>query len=98
MNMTARGMSMTELAASFSEDGLDRPVIDRTGLSGLFDIHLAWANDNTVADPGNSPVPVDTTNASVFTAVREQLGLKLSPDKGPVEVLVIDHIERPSEN
>jgi hypothetical protein len=65
-----------------------RPVIDKTGLTGMFDIHLEFAGDNAP----------DATGASIFTAVEEQLGLKLTSDKGPVEVLVIDRIERPSAN
>jgi uncharacterized protein (TIGR03435 family) len=68
---------------------LNQPVIDRTGLTGLFDIHLEFAADNA---------PPDATGASIFTAVQDQLGLKLTSEKAPVEVLVIDHIERPSPN
>ena len=68
---------------------LNQPVIDKTGLTGLFDIHLEFAADNA---------PADATGASLFTAIQNQLGLKLTSEKGPVEVLVIDHIERPSPN
>ena len=67
---------------------LDRPVIDKTGLSGLFDVDFRWA-------------PLDATDnrpeqAMLFTAVQEQLGLKLQPATGPVEVMVIDSAERPT--
>jgi uncharacterized protein (TIGR03435 family) len=72
---------------------MDRPVIDKTGLTGLFDIHLEY-----VRDIGADALPGDTGGESIFTALQEQLGLKLTPDKGPVEVLVIDHVDRPSEN
>ena len=68
---------------------LDRPVLDRTGFSGSFDFRLEWA-------PAN-PKPEDA-RASLFVAVQEQLGLKLEPQKAPVEVLVIDHAEQPSGN
>lgn len=68
---------------------LDRPVIDETGLKGRFDIHLEFATMDSL-DAGDAP--------SVFTAIQEQLGLKLSVGTGPVEVHVIDHVERPSEN
>jgi uncharacterized protein (TIGR03435 family) len=68
-----------------------RTVLDRTGLTGLFAIKLDWMPDEAL--PGNeSPGP------SIFTAVQEQLGLKLESIKGPVEVLVIDHAEKPTEN
>jgi uncharacterized protein (TIGR03435 family) len=90
----ARGMTVAEFAARVFRDTLDRPVIDRTGIGGLFDIHLEFSGlDNSTAPGG-----IDSTAPSVFTAVQEQLGLKLSPDKGPVEVLVIDHVEKPSAN
>ncbi len=73
-------------------DTLGRPVINNTGQTGRFDIDLHYA-------PGSGQSPTDADSAaSVFTAVQEQLGLHLEPAKGPVEVLVIDHIERPSAN
>jgi uncharacterized protein (TIGR03435 family) len=87
--------------------GLDRPVVDKTGLTGVFDIHLEFVRDNAMSGPIRlnwvdapaEPAPsVDAGGPSIFTAVQEQLGLKLSPDKGPVEVLVIDHVGKPSEN
>lgn len=66
-----------------------RLVIDKTGLAGKrFDFELEWAPDTTAANAG----------PSIFTALDEQLGLKLVPSKAPVQVLVIDHIERPSPN
>jgi len=67
---------------------LDRPVIDKTGMTGYFQIQLAFS-------PADSAGP---DSPDVFQAVQEQLGLRLVPAKGPVDVLVIDHIERPSEN
>jgi uncharacterized protein (TIGR03435 family) len=70
---------------------LDRPVIDLTGLTGRFDIHLEFATTDSL-DTGDASVP------SVFTAIQEQLGLKLSVATGPVQVHVVDHVERPSEN
>jgi uncharacterized protein (TIGR03435 family) len=70
---------------------LDRPVIDRTRLAGRFDIRLEFLP----ADALNS---TDNSRPSVFTAVQEQLGLRLSAATGPVQVHVIDHIDRPSPN
>ena len=86
----SHGQTLTALAAQGFRGDLDRPVIDQTGLTGMFDIHLEFARDGAPAGDLSAP--------SLFTAVQEQLGLKLTPDKGPVEVLVIDHLERPNEN
>jgi uncharacterized protein (TIGR03435 family) len=75
-------------------DGLssrvDRIVVDQTGLQGTYDIDLRWSAEN--AEAGDSPGP------SIFGAVQEQLGLRLEPARGPVEVLVIDRVKKPSEN
>jgi uncharacterized protein (TIGR03435 family) len=82
---------------------LDRQVIDKTGIAGRFDIHLEFTPDQVT--PGlpaplpNAPaLPADPTGPTIFTAIQEQLGLKLEPARGPVELLIIDSIERPSEN
>lgn len=82
---------------------LDRPVIDKTGIAGKFNIHLRFSQEGLAA--GNSgdagrvaAAAVDPNGATVFTAVQEQLGLRLVPAKGPIDVLVIDHVERPSED
>ena len=72
-----------------------RTVVDRTGLSGTYDIDLHWAID--VPLRGDTPPP-PADGPSIFTAVQEQLGLKLESTRGPVDVLVIDHIERPTED
>lgn len=69
---------------------LDRPVVDKTGLTGKYDFTLRFA-------PGTSVEP-DSDAASIFTAVQEQLGLKLEPSKAPLGVLVIDHVEKPGAN
>jgi uncharacterized protein (TIGR03435 family) len=83
---------------------LDRPVIDKTGIPNYFEIHLVFSPDNSAAprpptaDPGTPAAASAPDGPSIFRAIQEQLGLKLTPAKGPVDVLVIDHIERPSEN
>jgi len=93
---------MVALAATLSRtyvSVLGRNVIDATGLTGAYDVHLKWAIDSVSAPAGPNTTPAsDVTGPSIFTALREQLGLKLESAKGPVEVLVIDHIERPSPN
>ncbi len=89
---TGRGMlrgqmTMADLARYLSS-GAGRPVIDQTGLAAGFEINLQWSADNSL----------DASGPSLFTAIQEQLGLKLEPGKGPVEILVIDHAEKPSGN
>lgn len=78
-------MSTTEIASLLSSI-LGRPVLDHSGLSGTYTVDLKWAGDDQADGP------------SVFTAIQEQLGLKLEPTRGPIQMLVIDHVERPSEN
>lgn len=78
---------MAGLAESLTfSSGLDRPVVDQTGLSGKYLVQLEWAANETSDGP------------SLFTAVQEQLGLKLDAEKAPVEVLVVDQVTRPTEN
>jgi uncharacterized protein (TIGR03435 family) len=67
---------------------VDGPVVDKTNITSAIDFELRWTPDDKV----------DGEYPSVFTAVQEQLGLKLEPQRLPVEVLVIDHVERPTEN
>ena len=78
--------------ASSSPPKLHRTVIDKTGLTGKFDLAFTWT-------PAHAPdVTPEDSESSIFTALQEQLGLKLRSSKGPVETLVIDHVEMPSEN
>src|SRR5215471_3743846 len=76
-----------------------REVADRTGLVGSFNFKLNWTPDETIPPNGGDPVStLDQENSSIFTAIREQLGLELRATKGRTEVLVIDHVEHPSAN
>ncbi len=82
---------------------LGRVVVDRTGLHGAFDFDLEWTPDQVLQgatrDPNVSPVaPADTNGPSVFAAIQEQLGLKLESQRAPIEVLVIDRVEQPTDN
>ena len=80
---------------------MDKPVVDKTGIAGTFDFELKWAPDESQFNGMGFRVPVPDGTAplpGLFTAIQEQLGLKLEPQKIPAEVLVIDHVERPSEN
>ena len=79
--------------------GVDRPVIDKTGLGGKYDFELTLADFQLGMNSEQRGIPAaDVEGASVFTALQDQLGLKLEADKARVEFLVIDHVERPSEN
>lgn len=71
---------------------LDRPVLDRTGLGGIYNFTLEWT-----PDPASGPAP-DPAGPSIFTAVQEQLGLKLETARAPVEFMVIEKVERPTAN
>jgi uncharacterized protein (TIGR03435 family) len=100
--LTATDMTMTKLAQALTQilsREVGRIVIDNTGLQGKYDLALTWSPDNHSANFTNASA--DNTaplGPSIFTAVKEQLGLKLESTKAPVEVLVIDHIEPPTEN
>ena len=83
-------MSMTNLAFQLALRLHDRPVLDRTGLSGMYDVSLEWSRDDTP--------PSETTAPGLFTALQEQLGLKLQPAREPSPVFVIDRVDRPSAN
>ncbi|HEY7388463.1 MAG TPA: TIGR03435 family protein, partial [Bryobacteraceae bacterium] len=78
----------------------NRPVVDRTGIPGRYDFGLNWTPDDYQASLLNgSPAPRDSNEApDLFTALQEQLGLRLESSKGFIDALIIDHVERPSEN
>jgi uncharacterized protein (TIGR03435 family) len=76
-------------------------VIDRTGLPGSYDIELTFDPSSAAQAPPGAPLgppPVDDTKPSIFTALQEQLGLRLESTRGPVDVLVIDQAQRPTPN
>ena len=103
-SITAQALSMERLAGALSHL-LGRKVVDKTGLKGTYHFTIQWTPDESEpfkeitenGVPGIAPEP-DSSAPSVFTAVQEQLGLKLDSRKAPMDVLVIDHVERPSEN
>jgi uncharacterized protein (TIGR03435 family) len=81
------GVTIADLVAALQRSELRRTIIDKTGLAGTYDVRMTWALDSPSSD-----------GPSIFTAIQEQLGLKLESAKGPVQVLVIDHVEKPSAN
>jgi uncharacterized protein (TIGR03435 family) len=97
-HLEARGTLM-EFSVSVLSQQVGRTIVDKTGLRGKYDYTLEWEPDD--APPmagGDNGLPVDSGKASIFTALQEQLGLKLEPQKEPISVLVIDQIEPPSAN
>jgi uncharacterized protein (TIGR03435 family) len=90
--LTAKKESMARFADALSRR-MDRPVVDETGLSGAYDFVLDLLRDESHGDPGPN------YDGAIFTALQDQLGLKLEAKKQPVEILVIDHAEKlPTEN
>jgi uncharacterized protein (TIGR03435 family) len=100
-----QGLPMGSLAFALMRQ-LGRSVIDKTGLTGKYDLMLQWSPDEgaPTALNGSDKTQLTTTQSPapsgpfIFTAIQEQLGLRLVPSKGPVECVFIDHVERPSEN
>jgi uncharacterized protein (TIGR03435 family) len=88
------GVVVRVLASQLSSV-LEKPVNDATGLTGSYDITLHYRPEETAASADNG---ASTDVPTVFTAVQEQLGLKLVPSKGPVELLVVDAAQKPGEN
>ena len=106
--INAQGMDLSMLANTLSNQ-LGRPVVDRTGLTGHYDFKLEYTPDPGQAGGGpfggappppgvQAPPPPDPNGPSIFTALQEQLGLRLESTKGPVEMIVIDSVEKASEN
>lgn len=90
-SLNAQQVTMEALTMAFSQL-LGRTVVDKTGITGEVDLHLTFSLDESANSASDLGPP------SIFTAIQEQLGLKLDSAKGPVEVLVVDHAERPTEN
>ena len=91
--------TMANFATFLQRFVLDRPAVDQTGIAGRFDLVLRWTPDNfrAAGKPGDLQ---DDASAppSLFTAIKEQLGLKLQPTKAATDVFLIDGVEQPSEN
>jgi uncharacterized protein (TIGR03435 family) len=104
--LNGHSLGMADIVRLLTQQ-LGRTVLDRTGLTGNYDFTLQWTPDEG-QPPGfkepaggqgiGSSAPRDSSWPSIFTAIQEQLGLKLESQRGPVEILVIDHAERPSPN
>ena len=97
MTIAARGMTLAEFTRGTLTNFVDRPIVDHTGLSGRFDLQIEFALENRSGRGASADMPAETA-LPIFGALLQQLGLKLDSGKAPVEVLVIDRAERPSEN
>jgi uncharacterized protein (TIGR03435 family) len=91
--LKARGQPLSRLANVLASFIVDQMVVDRSGLNGNFDFELTWTPDNL---RGAGAASAGGDGPSLFTALQEQLGLKLESTRGPVEYLVIDSVERPT--
>jgi bla regulator protein blaR1 len=102
--ITGEGVQIQMLTPALASI-LGRPVIDKTGLTGNFDFKLEWTPDPSQGfgnfgppPPGVDAAPSVPSSPSIFTAVQEQLGLRLESEKAPAEMIVVDRVEKPSEN
>src|SRR5947208_6375248 len=91
-SLPGRHATLAELASVLQRAALDRPVVDRTGLSARFDFDLEWMPDETQFGGQGPWANQEAAKPVLFAALQQQLGLKLEATKGPVEVLVIDHV------
>jgi uncharacterized protein (TIGR03435 family) len=97
--MMTTGVSMADLARNLAPF-TGRPIVDKTGLTGVYDLDLTWTPDEAPPAPdGTSTQPPSSSDSgSLYTAVQEQLGLKLDAQRGPVDMLVIESVERPIQD
>jgi len=104
--LTVQNATMNDFTQLMQSAVLDRPVVDQTGLEGRWDFLLKWTPDESqfggmgikVPPPGDAGSDAADAPPPLFTAIQEQIGLKLDAGKAPVKVLVLDRIEKPSEN
>jgi uncharacterized protein (TIGR03435 family) len=104
-DLTVRNQTMKDFATWMQNGVMDRPVVDQTGLTDRYDFQLKWTPDESQFAAFRSvgsvvPPPTDDPKAppSLYTAITEQIGLKMGPAKAPDDVIVIDHVEKPSAN
>ena len=96
--LTFQALPIAQLARLLSER-LELYVIDKTGLTGNYDFTLSWTPEESQTSLATNSAPMpNNSGSSIFTALQEQLGLRLESTKAPVDFLIIDHVERPSEN
>jgi bla regulator protein blaR1 len=100
--LNVRNANMNDFVQLLQGAVMDRPVLDQTGLTGRFDFTLNWTPDDSQFGGMGAKVPPPTDGANappnLYTAIQEQIGLKLDATKASAEVMVVDHVEKPSEN
>jgi uncharacterized protein (TIGR03435 family) len=100
IQLPARNATMAQFASMLQRAVLDRPVLDKTGLAARYDFDLEWTPDETQFSGQLPPIvaPESSRKPDLFAAMQGQLGLRLESSRGPVDVIVIDSVQRPSEN
>lgn len=96
--LAAGNATLADFAAFLQRYVTDRPVFDRTGITGKYDWSLQWTPDDSQTEGGRQGDDSNHSLPGFFTAIQEQLGLKLQEGRRPAQVLVVDHVEMPSEN
>jgi uncharacterized protein (TIGR03435 family) len=96
--LPGRNATMGNFVSLLQRAILDRPVVDKTGLSGRYDFDLEWAPDETQFGGDVPPATAAATSPPLFEAIQQELGLKLEATKGPVDALVVDKAQRPAAN
>ncbi len=90
--------TIADFAAFLQRFVTDRPVFDGTGITGKYDLSLRWTPDELQTEGGRQGGDNNNSLPGLFTAIQEQLGLKLQEEKRPAQALVVDHVDMPSEN
>jgi uncharacterized protein (TIGR03435 family) len=98
IEVPAKSVTMDDFVAMLQRATLDRPTLNKTGLTGKYDFTLTWAQDETQYGGEVPKAPEDAQSPPLFTAIQEQLGLKLEPTHGMVSTLVIDTVDHPLSN
>jgi len=98
IQVPARSVTMDDFVAMLQRATLDRPTINQTGLAGKFDFDLEWAQDESQYGGQLPKAPDDAQSPPLFTAVQEQLGLKLEATRGMVSAMIVDQAQKPSPN
>jgi uncharacterized protein (TIGR03435 family) len=96
--LPAHNITIAQFAGLLNRAILDRPVVDNTGLSGRYDFELEWTPDETQFGGQLPPGPPDTAQPGLFLALRQKLGLNIQATRGAVDAIVLDRIERPTDN
>jgi uncharacterized protein (TIGR03435 family) len=96
--LPAHNVTIQQFASVLQRAILDRPVVDHTGLVSRYDFELEWTPDDSQFGGQLPQGPPDSGKPGLFTAMQQQLGLKIEATRGPIDTLIIDHLDRPSEN